>query len=208
VFVLDLAATTESSRLAMILLVFEGAAARPAQFESNPLNQELMKVPEASVNKLNPPRLQERRALLMAGLQEHYTRETQTTIPEQWKRLPFGKIPGQLGHMAYGVVLNLDEKTGEFDYFCGVEIATVSPAHGNLKTYKSPHQKYAIFCHRENVSRLRDTIHAIFTAWLPTSGQSLSHPTATSPNLIEYYGDNFDPESGTGDIEVWIPIKA
>jgi len=167
-----------------------------------------MKVPEASVTKLNPPRLQERRALLMAGLQEHYTRQTQNTIPEQWKRLPFGKIAGQLGHMAYGVVLNLDEKSGEFDYFCGVEIATISPAHANLKTYKSPQQKYAIFCHRENVSRLRDTIHAIFTAWLPTSGQSLSHPTPTSPNLIEYYGDNFDPGSGMGDMEVWIPIKA
>ena len=30
---------------------------------------------------------------------------------------PFGKISGQLGRMAYGVVLNLDEKSGEFDYF-------------------------------------------------------------------------------------------
>jgi AraC family transcriptional regulator len=166
-------------------------------------------VPEATtVVKLNPPRLQERRALLMAGLQEHYTPQTQNTIPEQWKRLPFGKISGQLGHMAYGVVLNLDEKTGEFDYFCGVEIATISPAHAKLKTYKSPQQKYAIFCHRENVSRLRDTIQAIFSTWLPTSGQVIAHPTPTSPNLIEYYGENFDPESGTGDMEIWIPIKA
>ena len=165
-------------------------------------------MPEASVIKLNPPRLQERRAVLMAGLQEHYTPQTMNTIPAQWKRLPFGKIAGQLGRMAYGVVLNLNEKTGEFDYFCGVEIATVSPAHAALKTYKSPQQKYAIFCHRENVSRLRDTIYAIFTGWLPTSGQTLSHPSPRSPNVIEYYGENFDPETGTGDMEVWIPIKA
>jgi hypothetical protein len=111
-------------------------------------------VPEAPVINLHPPRLQERRALLMAGLQEHYTPQTANTIPEQWKRLPFGKIPGQLGHMAYGVAFNLDEKSGEFDYFCGVEIATISPAHKALATYKSPQQKYAIFCHRENVSPL------------------------------------------------------
>ncbi len=38
--------------------------------------------------------------------------------------------------MAYGVVLNLDEKSGEFDYFCGVEVATISPAHKSLATYK------------------------------------------------------------------------
>ena len=167
-----------------------------------------MIVPEAPVIKLNPPRLQERRAVLMAGLQEHYTPETMNTIPAQWKRLPFGKIPGQLGHMAYGVVFNLDEKTGEFDYFCGVEISTISPAHANFKTYKSPQQKYAIFCHRDNVSRLRDTIQTIFKDWLPASGQALAHSTPTSPNLIEYYGENFDPESGAGDIEVWVPIKA
>lgn len=165
-------------------------------------------MPEAPVIKLQPPRLQDRRALLMAGLQEHYTPQTMTTIPAQWKRLPFGKIPGQLGRMTYGVVFNLDEKTGEFDYFSGVEVATISPAHASMKTYKSPQQKYAIFCHRDNVSRLRDSIQAIFTSWLPTSGQTLAKPTVTSPNLVEYYGDNFDPESGTGDMEVWIPIKA
>ena len=167
-----------------------------------------MNVSEAPVIKLNPPRLQERRALLMAGLQERYTPETMNTIPAQWKRLPFGKISGQLGRMAYGVVSNLDEKSGAFDYFCGVEISTISPAHASFKTYKSPQKKYAIFCHRENVSRLRDTIQTIFNIWLPTSGQTLAHPTATSPNLVEYYGESFDPESGTGDMEVWIPIKA
>jgi AraC family transcriptional regulator len=167
-----------------------------------------MNVPEAPVIKLQPPRLQDRRALLMAGLQEHYTPETMNTIPVQWKRLPFGRIPGQLGRMTYGVVFNLDEKSGEFDYFCGVEISTISPAHAQLKTYKSPQQKYAIFCHRDNVSRLRDSIHTIFNTWLPTSGQMLANPMATSPNLVEYYGENFDPESGTGDMEVWIPIKA
>lgn len=165
-------------------------------------------MPEAPVIKLQPPRLQERRALLMAGLQEHYTPQTMNTIPAQWKRLPFGRISGQLGRMAYGVVFNLDEKSGAFDYFCGVEVATISPAHKSLTSYKSTQQKYAIFCHRENVSRLRDTIHTIFSAWLPTSGQILAHPTGTSPNLVEYYGESFDPESGTGDMEIWIPIQA
>jgi AraC family transcriptional regulator len=167
-----------------------------------------MIVPEAPVIKLHPPRLQDRRTLLMAGLQEHYTPETANTIPAQWKRLPFGKISGQLGRMAYGVVLNLDEKSGEFDYFCGVEVATISPAHKSLATCKSPQQKYAIFCHRENVSRLREAIHEIFATWLPSSGQTLAHSAPNSPNLVEYYGESFDPESGTGDMEIWIPIKA
>ena len=27
------------------------------------------------------------------------------------------------------------------------------------------------------------------------------------PNLIERYGPGFNPKSGTGDIELWLPIK-
>ena len=63
-------------------------------------------MPEVPTIKLQQPRLQDRRALLVAGFQEHYTPETMNTIPALWKRLPFGRIPGQLGHMAYGIVYN------------------------------------------------------------------------------------------------------
>jgi AraC family transcriptional regulator len=165
-------------------------------------------VPETITVKLQAPRIQDRRALLVAGLQERFTPETMNDIPALWKRLPFGKIPGQLGHMAYGMVFNQDPLTQAFDYFCGVEISTVSPAHAKFKTNKIPAQKYAIFCHREHVSKLRDTVSAIFNTWLPTSGQTHSRATPTSADLVEYYGENFDPESGTGDMEVWLPIKS
>jgi AraC family transcriptional regulator len=165
-------------------------------------------VPEASTIKLQAPRLQDRRALLVAGLQEPFTPETMNDIPALWKRLPFGKIPGQLGHMAYGMVFNNDPHAKTFDYFCGVEIATISPAHAKFKTNKIPAQKYAIFCHRDHVSKLRDTVSAIFNTWLPASGQMHARATQASADVVEYYGENFDPESGTGDMEVWIPIKA
>jgi AraC family transcriptional regulator len=165
-------------------------------------------VPEVPTIKLQEPRLQDRRALLVAGLQEHYTPETMNSIPALWKRLPFGRIPGQLGHMAYGIVYNVDPQSKGFDYFCGVEVAAISPANANFKSNKVPSQKYAIFCHREHVSKLRNTIDAIFSTWLPTSGQTHARPTPASPDLVEYYGENFDPESGTGDMEVWLPIKS
>lgn len=165
-------------------------------------------MPEATTIKLHPPRLQDRRALLVAGLQERFMPETMNTIPALWKRLPFGKIPGQLGHMAYGIVYNVDPQSKAFDYFCGVEVSTISPAHVNFKNHKVPTQKYAIFCHREHVSKLRDTIDAIFTSWLPGSGHTHARLTPNSLDLVEYYGENFDPESGTGDMEVWLPIKS
>jgi predicted transcriptional regulator YdeE len=28
------------------------------------------------------------------------------------------------------------------------------------------------------------------------------------PNFIEYYGPGFDPESGSGEVEIWVPLRS
>ena len=160
---------------------------------------------EASV-KLQEPRLQDRRALLVAGLRQHYTSETVNDIPALWRRLPFGKIPTQLGHMAYGVLFTQSDAAGGFDYLAGVEVSGVSMVLADLTYVKIPAQKYAIFCHRGHVSKLKDTAAAIWHEWLPASHRNVSHPAAGAPQMIEYYAENFDPETGLGDIEVWLPL--
>ena len=50
-------------------------------------------------------------------------------------------------------------------------------------------------------------MNAIWNEWLLTSGRVVAHPDADSPSMIEYYGEDFDPEAGLGAIEVWLPIK-
>ena len=110
--------------------------------------------------------------------------------------------------MAYGMVYNAGGADGGFDYLAGVEVAGVSPKLADYKNIKAPAQKYAIFCHRGHVSRLKDTISAIWQTWVPTSGHTLAKPPVDSPNLIEYYAENFDPETGLGDMEVWVAIKS
>jgi AraC family transcriptional regulator len=43
-------------------------------------------------------------------------------------------------------------------------------------------------------------------AWFPTSG--LEHvQTPGAPAFFERYGEEFDPQSGMGGIEVWVPVK-
>jgi AraC family transcriptional regulator len=163
-------------------------------------------VSEASTVKLQEPRLQDRRALLVAGLRQHYTCETVNDIPALWRRLPFGKIPTQLGHMAYGVLFTRSDAAGGFDYLAGVEVSGVSMVLADLTYVRIPAQKYAIFCHRGHVSKLQDTAAAIWHEWLPASHRNVSHPAAGAPQMIEYYAENFDPETGLGDIEVWLPL--
>ena len=28
------------------------------------------------------------------------------------------------------------------------------------------------------------------------------------PNFIEYYGPRFDPETGEGEVEIWVPLRS
>jgi AraC family transcriptional regulator len=47
----------------------------------------------------------------------------------------------------------------------------------------------------------------MISEWLPTSGyEAATSPGA--PDFFERYTEEFDPRTGMGGIEVWIPIKA
>jgi AraC family transcriptional regulator len=71
-----------------------------------------------------------------------------------------------------------------------------------------PTQKYAVFSHREHVSKLSNTVGTILSKWLPQSGYEVAHAGADAPDFFERYGEDFDPQTGTGGMEVWIPIKS
>ena len=158
---------------------------------------------DSFVANLEPPRLETGKPLLIAGLGERYTCETSKNIPSQWQRfLPhFGNMPGQIGRTAYGVCCNTDED-GNFDYICGVEVASFSDLPADFSRVRVPAQRYAVFSHRDHISSIRRTVNTIWNRWLPESG----HEVADAPNF-ERYGDSFDPQSGTGGLEIWIPIE-
>jgi AraC family transcriptional regulator len=164
---------------------------------------EPLKMDESFVANLEPPRLESGKPLLIAGLGERYTCETSKGIPAQWQRfLPhFGNVPGQLGRTAYGVCCNTDED-GNFDYLCGVEVASFSDLPPEFSRVRIPAQRYAVFFHRDHISTIRRTVNTIWNRWLPESG----HEVADAPNF-ERYGDSFDPQRGTGGVEIWIPIE-
>lgn len=149
--------------------------------------------------------------LLIAGLRQRYTAQTRVEIPALWKR--FGasveQVPGHVSDVAYGICLQVpDDDVKSFEYVAGIEVRDVSSLPGGWSSLKIPALCYAIFRHHEHVSRLPDTIDAIFRDWLPGSGFAADQDIADAPGLVERYGETFDPRSGTGDVQVWVPIKA
>lgn len=152
---------------------------------------------------LEPPRFETSRPFLIAGLGERYSCETSAAIPMLWQRFgPYiGNIPGEIGDVAYGVCVNGDD-TGNFDYIAGVEVSDFSDLPKDFYRVRVPAQKYAVFSHREHISTIRRTVNTIWNKWLPGSG----HEIADAPDL-ERYGPEFDPRSGNGGLEIWVPVK-
>lgn len=152
---------------------------------------------------LTPPRIETGKTLLIAGLNERYTHATSAAIPSQWQRfLPhIGHVPGQVGKIAYGVFYNSDD-SGHMDYLTGVEVREFSDLPKDFARLRVPEHLYAVFRHQGHVAAIRGTMNAIWNHWLPQSG----HEAADAPGL-ERYDETFDPQTGLGGFEIWIPVR-
>jgi AraC family transcriptional regulator len=164
---------------------------------------EPIQMDETLLTNLEPPRFENFKTLLIAGLSERYNSETSAGIPAQWQKFAphLGHIAGQVGRTAYGVICNSDD-AGNTEYICGVEVSDFSKAPAEFSRLRIPEQRYVVFKHRDHVSSIRRTWFTIWNKWLPESG----HRPAEGISF-ERYGEEFDGRTGTGGLEIWIPIK-
>ena len=156
-----------------------------------------------SMTDLASPRFVDSPLLLVAGLHQHFDCETSGGgIPGLWQRFGawLGHIPGQVGKTAYGVCYNTDE-SGNLDYLCGVEVEEFSGLPAEFSSLRIPAQHYAVFLHADHVSSIRSSWNAVWNMWLPQSG----HHCADAP-FFERYPETFDPQSGQGGVELWVPL--
>jgi AraC family transcriptional regulator len=153
-----------------------------------------------------PPRIVDRPPLLMAGLAERHPCDKPEAVPAHWQRFtPFIQhVPHGIGMAAYGVVMDLFDGGDSFQYLAAVEVSSVTGLQSELTALRLPAQRFAVFRHEGHVSRMRPTIHTIFNREI----ERLGVETGDIPSFIEYYGPDFDPMVGEGDVEVWVPVKA
>jgi AraC family transcriptional regulator len=164
---------------------------------------EPIRMDQTLAENIAPPRFVNSKALLLVGMSAHYSCESSAGVPSQWQRfLPhFGNVPGQLNQKAYGAMYNFDD-LDNFDYLCGVEVADFTRIPQGWTHLRIPEQRYAVFTHAGHVSAIRQTWNAVWNAWLPTSG----HDVADAPHF-ELYDETFDPQTGMGGLELWVPIR-
>ena len=166
--------------------------------------QEPIMMDSTALDHLEPPRFVTAKPLLVAGLGERITHENSGAgIPNQWQRFhqEVAGFPGRIGQVAYGVCCNGDD-AGNFDYIAGVEVIDFSDLPREFSRVRIPEQKYAVFTHSDHVSAIRRTVNTIWNHWLPASGLK----AADAPSF-ERYDEKFDPATGNGGFEIWIPVR-
>jgi AraC family transcriptional regulator len=165
--------------------------------------QEPILMDSTLTDNLQPPRFEVSKPLLVAGLGERISQENSAGIPGLWRRFhqSVANIPGRIGKVAYGVCCNGDD-AGNFDYIAGVEVSDFSDLPREFSRVRIPEQRYAVFTHRDHISTIRRTVNTIWNHWLPASGLK----AADAPNF-ERYDENFDPLTGDGGLEIWVPVQ-
>jgi AraC family transcriptional regulator len=165
--------------------------------------QEPIQMNSSFIENLAPPRFETSKPLLVAGIGERYNHENGAGIPSQWQRFHqvVDDIPRRIGKVAYGVCCNGDD-AGNFDYVAGVEVADFSDLPRPFFRVRIPEQRFAVFTHREHISTIRSTVNTIWNQWLPASGLKV----ADAPNF-ERYDEHFDPVTGNGGFEIWVPVR-
>lgn len=164
---------------------------------------EALRMDDSMLASLDPPRLVNGAAMQIAGINERYDNHASAQIPAQWQRFTphLDHVPGQIGHIAYGVIHNSDE-TGHADYLTGVEVKDFSKIPDGFSQLTIPPQRYAVFTHKDHISAIRRTWFSIWNKGLPEAGLE-----ATGGPEFERYDERFDGRTGNGEVEIWIPVR-
>lgn len=154
---------------------------------------------------LPAPVIREEGPLLVAGLREFRTFDERGGIPDQWRRFAphLGTIPGEIAGTDYGACFKPASGADGFDYMTCAAVASLDDLPEELSGARIARHRYAAFAHKDHVSAIGATCAAIFGDWLPASGEKASEGPLF---LLEVYTSGFDPVTGFGGMEVWLPL--
>lgn len=161
---------------------------------------EPLKMKQCMLVDVAKPEMRDRKAFRVVGLSVICSFGNTGAIPGLWRSLNTKEddINGAISGVAYGVCCDADE-TGRFRYVAGVE---ATGGTEGMDFVDIPAGRYAIFTHTAHISGLPKTVYTIWNKSLPDLGLE----PAKAPDF-ELYNKRFDPETGRGTVEIWIPIS-
>ncbi|MCF3639714.1 AraC family transcriptional regulator [Rhizobium sp. TRM95111] len=166
--------------------------------------QEPIRMTAIPKTDLPKPRFETLDAFTVAGLGADITYGQSAGIPALWQKFNthFGHIPGQIGRSAFGLCFIRPGLENGFRYLAAVKVASTDDLPPGFESVRIPVQAWAMFPHAGHVNGIPATVDAAFRTWLPVSGRKIG----AFPDVLEMYGEDFDPHSGLGRVEIWLPL--
>jgi len=169
---------------------------------------EAIRMPDQPASLRAPDRFVKSGPMLFAGLRKYFRFEDRGGIPMVWHA--FGayqeRIPSVIPGAAFGLCLGPADPNDDcgFDYAPAVQVKSLDALPEGLSGIRVEGLEWAVFRHHEHVSSVGSTCAAA-GEWLAQSGRA---PPPGPMEMIERYGAEFDPRTGLGGCEVWLPVSS
>ena len=158
------------------------------------------------------PKFEAKRGFYAIGMGGEFQHGKTEGIGELWDRFleRMGEIENKKGeekgkYPAYGICEEIwinGENQDHFRYYAAVEVAPGSKTPEGMKSIKIESQKYAVFTTKNGLAGIGPLTEYIWGNWLAQSGREVK-PASD----IEYYSADFDPESKSTQVEIWVPVE-
>jgi AraC family transcriptional regulator len=155
--------------------------------------------------KLAEPEIAQRGPTLVAGLSQNFLFSERGAIPTLWQKfMPLMlQVPDLRPGTTYGIIMGSLLGDDGFDYTAAIEIRSIDEMPVGLKALRIPAGRSAIFRHGGHVADVGAVCNAIATDW---SDRTDLVPSEGPIQMIEHYPPSFDPMTGQGGFEIWLPL--
>lgn len=155
--------------------------------------------------ELAEPEIVRRGPLLLAGLPKHFQFSERGAIPGLWQQFAplIAQLPTTGPGVTFGVVGAPPPGEEGFEYAPSVQIKSADELPEGLKAIRIAEHSFAIFRHGGHVAEMPAVCNAVFGDWCATTSYK---PAEIPIQMLEYYPESFDPMTGAGGFEIWLPL--
>ncbi|RED48144.1 AraC family transcriptional regulator [Aestuariispira insulae] len=153
------------------------------------------------------PKIVEHAGLKAIGLDMTFSPEKAVEIPALWGQLRgrIPDIPAKTGKAAYGICSGKQPGDETFTYTACLDVSEIGHVPDGMRSIELPARTYAVFTHKvtspDVPAGMKVTMQYIWGTWLPNSDYRY-----TGDPDFELTDDRFDPESLSGEIDIYIPV--
>jgi AraC family transcriptional regulator len=173
----------------------------PPEAAALPLTHAIL-IQGARAMLLDEPTFETRPDREVAGPSRRYDMRTRAAIPAQWAAYNDDgtRVERPVGDAYYGVCHDFDGNDG-FGYLCGQEVVPGAALPDGFARVALPAGRWARFRCGGHISTMGDAWSEVWGTWMERLGC-----TPRPGTVVEVYPPAFDPVTGDGGYELWVPV--